>query len=199
MTPLVGSRIPARAVAPPRGSALFVLSAVSFAVPTTVMVVVMVVVVVLARRRAKGFPFELRSLNVVDAVLVLAKFAELNDIMLSQSGRQAPVDDVNPWAAISGRPKPVVSMEVVVPAVDEKDIVGYSHRHIHGWSRQEEHCWSSLHDHRRRRPDVDIDVNLSMCRCRQESSGQHHKQQHATSIGSNDLANLPCHKTLLRS
>src|SRR5215471_18393675 len=125
--------------------------------------------------------FEIRSLNLVDPVFPLSKVTQLDDLVLLQSGRQRSPLHNNPGTSVTGRPKPVVAVVVVVPSAEEIDVIRNTDGDEHARFRQIQHGRAFVDDYRRRRANIDVDIYLGKRRGRQ---GLNHDQaqQHCESI-----------------
>src|SRR3989304_8680257 len=80
--------------------------------------------------RVKVFAAEIGSLNFVHPVLALAEFTQPFHLELPESRRQGFIHHVGPRSAVSRRPEPVATMQIVVAAADEKDVIGNPDSHI---------------------------------------------------------------------
>src|SRR3989441_669267 len=57
-------------------------------------------------------------------------------------------------------PEPMVAMEIVVAAADEKDVIGNTYGYVHLGLRQHYHCWRRVHNDGRWLADVDVYAHL---------------------------------------
>src|SRR5262245_44141150 len=89
---------------------------------------------------------KVRSLNLVDPIFALSEFTQLFHLVPSEAWRQPFNRHVGPRSAVSRSPEPMVAMEIVVAAADEKDVIGNTYGYIHLGLRQQDHCWRRVHN-----------------------------------------------------
>jgi len=167
----------ALAPAPASTVALFAL-----AVAIALSVFVIVLTLSSARVSREVLAFEFGSLNLVDPVFPLPKVAQLNDLVLLESGRQGLPRNVHPGAVVTARPEPVVAVEVVVPTADEIDVVGNADCDEHSGLSEVYHRRPLMDDYGRRRANIDIDIDLGKRKGRRGTLNQHQTEQHCESI-----------------
>src|SRR5262249_8019629 len=114
----------------------------------------------------------------IGPIFALSEFTQLFHLVPSEPRRQSFNRHVSPRSAVSRSPEPMVTMEIVVVAADEKDVIGNTHGHVHIRLRQHDHCWGRVHNDGRWLADVDVYAHLGTRGSCQESKQQHRTQDH---------------------